>query len=435
MGTSAPRRGQGGLAELMAMIVLGVMGLAYIAIDADEKAQARQYAKGYAAGSLFASWMLAAHRHAQEEEEAYVLVLASDPGRFINIPGDLVAPGLAPAWLVRETVLGQRIDLGVIDDGAGVPMAFAVAVAVPGRPITATEEEGFRAGAAAGGVIGVEALGTELGAETFSGNRRAGVEFAIAGGLTSTDLVAVADLGIVYDDRVVHRRRQPGRAYLSEMQTDLAFRDPDGVGPAPAPGISGARRLVGESMEVTGAGLAPDVAAFVVGRAVTDPDFDIAHDAIARVTGDVGAGAAGGTAEVVAGLVRVDAPGVTVAADEPSGTFTGKLESRGSWQVSVGVQAGEGTALRELTAAEVDAVPDPIDGTGGLLAAGPLLAVEGRIEVDGEFDGDQIDASTIGGTSATVVGTATVRGQSTVADALRVTGTLQVTGGCYGCSL
>ena len=423
---------QRGFAELIAMIVLGVMGLAYIAFDAEEKAQARQYAQGHAAGSLFASWMQAAHRRAQEEEAAYVGALAGDPGVAIDIATDLQATGLAPAWLVRETVLGQDVELGVVDDGAGVPMAFAVARR--GRALTAAEDEGFRAGAAAGGVIGIEALGTELGVETFAGSRRAGVEDAIGRTLTGSDLVAVADLGIVYDDRVLHRRRQPGRAYLSEMQTDLVFTDPDGAGPEPVPGISDGGRIVGETMEVTGAGLGVGVAAFVVGRALTDPDFDPAHEGSAGVSGDVTSGGAGGTAAVVAGLVQVDDPDEAFPVDEPGGTFTGRLDAR-SLQVATDVAAGQGTAVRELTAAEVEGVRDPVAGTGGVLAGGPLLAVSGLIEADDEFNGDRIDASTAGAATATVVGTQSVRGEATVGDALRVSGTLRVTGRCYGCDL
>ena len=415
------------------MIVLAVLAVSWVVYDAHIRVQERQYAKGRTAGALFASWMLAAHRKAQEEElvdasglpdTGYVAQLTVEPGVEIAMAADLQSQGYAPTWLVDDTALGQAIELGVIDDGGGVPMAFAVAA--PSRGLSVAEEEGFRAGAAAGGVIGVEALATETGVETFGGGRRAGIEHAIGRPLAAGDRVAVADLGIVYDDRVVHRRRQPGRAYLSEMETDLAFFDPDGAGPAPAPGIVDAGVVSTATMEVPGSGT-PGVAAFIVGRAATDPDFDPDGDGVvgATVSADVVAGTAGG-----AGSVQAD-----VVYGESDGVFANRLGAS-TWHVGGALAAGQGTATRELTAMRVNAVADPGTGEGGLLAGGPKLAVEGRLEVNGEFGGDSVDASTAGSgslTSGTVRGTTAVDGANTASDRLDVTGTLRVTGQCYGC--
>ena len=229
------RRTERGYAEIVAVLMLAVVGLGWAALDFQRRAQAEEYARGRGSGAVFASWLLAAHRRAQEFEDAYRAALGSAIGVPIDIAADLRTTGLAPGWLVTETVLGQEIELGVIDDGAGVPMAFALAD--PTRLLTVPAEEGFMAGAAEGGVVGIEVLGSELGGETFSGGRRAAIEAAIGRSLASDDLVAVADLGIAYDDRVIHRRDQPGRPYLSEMRTDLGFADPDGSGPLPVPGI------------------------------------------------------------------------------------------------------------------------------------------------------------------------------------------------------
>ena len=418
-------RGRRGVSELVAVMVLAVLGLAWTAWEVQRSAEAAEYARGRSAGAVFASWMLAAHRRAQEFEDAYRTALAGDIGVPIGIAADLRATGLAPAWLVSETVLGQRIALGVIDDGAGVPMAFAVAA--PARALALPGVEGFRAGAALGGVVAVEALGSELGAETFSGGRRAAIEDAIGRALAADDLVAVADLGVAYDDRVIHRRAQPGRAYLSEMRTDLGFADPDGTGPLPIAGVRVERDAAGNggvvfgaSMEVSGPATPPATAAFVVGRAVGDPDYDVDGDGTVGmdVAGDVLADAAGGDGAVAANVVE--------------GHQALRLEDLGAerWRVNGALSAGRGLARRELAGVEVNAA--------STLAAGPVLAVEGELEATGELGGQRIAASTAGSgsTSAgTVRATGTVRGASSSAAELRLSGTLTVTGACYGCSL
>ena len=418
-------RARRGVSELVAVMVLAVLGLAWTAYELQRAAEAAEYARGRTAGAVFASWMLAAHRRAQEFEDVYRTALGGAVGVPIGIAADLRATGLAPAWLVDETVLGQRIALGVVDDGAGVPMA--VAVAAPSRPLGLAAEEGFRSGAAESGVVGIEALGSELGGETFAGGRQAAIETAIGRALAAGDLVAVADLGIAYDDRVVHRRAQPGRAYLSEMRTDLSFADPDGAGPAPVAGVRVERDAAGNggvvfarAMEVAGPAAAPGAAAFVVGRALGDPDFDADGDGTVGmdVAGDVRADAAGGDGSVEASVVE--------------GHRALRLEGLGAgrWQVNGALAAGRARARQELAGVEVNA--------SSTLAAGPVLAVEDTLEVTGELDAQQIAASDAGSGSTgsgAVRATTTMRGTSTSAAELRVQGMLTVTGGCYGCSL
>ena len=418
-------RARRGVSELVAVMVLAVLGVAWTAWEVQRAAEAAEYARGRTAGAVFASWLLAAHRRAQEFEDAYRTALAGALGVPIDIAADLQAAGLAPGWLVAETGLGQRIELGVIDDGAGVPMAFAVAA--PTRALTLPAVEGFGAGAAEGGVVGIEGLGSQLGAETFAGGRRGAIEVAIGRALAAGDRVAVADLGIAYDDRVIHRRAQPGRPYLSEMRTDLGFADPDGTGPLPVAGLRVERdthgnggAVFGETMEVSGPAPTPGVAAFVVGRAVGDPDYDADGDGTVGmdVAGDVLADAAGGDGSVEASVVE--------------GHQALRLEEFGAdrWQVNGALEAARGRARQELAAIEVNA--------GSTLAAGPMLAVETELEATGEFNGRRIAASDAGSgtTSAgTVRATGTVRGDHSSAAELRLSGTLTVTGACYGCSL
>lgn len=419
-------RGQRGLTEVALMLVLATLALAWGGYEAHRARAAEEHARGAASGAVFASWMQAAHRRAQEEEAAYRAALVGDLGVAISIGGDLQAGGFAPAWLVTETTLGQRIELGVVDDGAGVPMAFAVAA--PGRALSQPALEGFVAGAAEAGVVGIEALGSELGAETFSAGRRAAIEDAIGRILGAGDLVAVADLAIAYDDRVLHRRAQPGRPYLSEMRTDLEFADPDGAGPLPAVGMRIERdALTGEGggvtaseMEVSGPATPPAAAAFVVGRAVGDPEFDADGDGVVGVdvSGDVLADAAGGEATLEATVVHGHRALRLAGLDG------------GRWLIDGALDAGRARGRQALVAGRIDA--------GAALDGGPVLAVEGTLEARGTVTAREVAASTAG-TGSTgsgeIVATTQVRGDNMVASELRLTGTLTVSGACYGCAL
>ena len=388
------------MAELAGVLVLAVVALAWVAFDFDRRTARVEEERAYAAGALFASWMQAAHRRTQEEEAFYVAALGTDPGVAVT-PAQIRADGLAPDWLGVRTALGQTLRLGVIDDGAGVPMAFAVAR--PTRALSPLAGEAFRAGAAAGGVVGIEALGTELGVETFATGRRAAIEHAVGGALAAGDLVAVADLAIVFDENVVHRRRQPGREYLSEMRTDLRFAsgtgipfDRDAMGD-PVAG-TGARLVVAESTETSGR--------FLVGDR-------------ASVARDVLADAADGDASVEADVLNA---GKTL-------TLSGQVEA-GSWRVTSAFGAASG-AIRDYLAVARATV-------SRLLDAGPRLVVEDELEATSELAGQRVAASsaqgrTGGGLSGTVEATGTLSGEHVSGQELRIAGQLQVTDRCYGC--
>ena len=430
------RRRQRGVSEVAAVIVLAVLGLVWTLVEADRAAQARQYARGHTAGALFARWMTAAHRRAQEEEALYVAALPDaapfDVGVAMSQAGDLQGAGYAPGWLTRGTVLGQEIALGVINDPGLVPMAFAVASPSPTRAVSFLELEGFHAGAAGGGVIGIEALGTELGAETFSGARRDAIEDALGRALDAGDLVAVADVAIVYDERVVHRRRQPGREYLSQMETALAFVDPDGLGGEPAPGVSDAAVVYAVTMESAEPDVPGGMATFVVGRAVGDPEFDVDGDGFvgARVDGNAQADRAGGTGAVEGSVVYVHQPDTALAV--PDAEFTGALGAQ-AWTVGTALDAGTGTALDTASASTVTAAVDPGTGTGGVVNA-QTLAVSGTLDVTTALDAQGVEASTLGRsdqTAGVVRGTTSVGGASVVGNVLRVNSLS--TGGCSGC--
>ena len=238
--------------------------------------------------------------------------------------------------------------------------------------------------------MGIESLDTELGAGTFSGLRRLGMEHALGRTLTDVDLVSVADSGVVYDERVVHRRRQPGRAYLSEMSTNLSFSRGAGIRGA---GVVDARQM-GSSVE------------FTVGR-------------LANVSGNVQAREAAGDATVQSGVVN----GI--------GSLTlGAFVEAPEWRVGGALTAGSGRARQDLQASSVSATAS--------LEAGPVLAVDDEVEASSALFGNRVWARAVNGRapdgfSGTVEGTQRLEGMYGVADEMRVDGNLEVTEQCYGC--
>ena len=425
------RSGQLGIGELLAVLVLAGLALAWVAVDLQSRGRAIERDRAYASGALFASWLQAAHRRAQEAEDFYVTALGVNPGVAMS-QGQLSGDGpvactpvgsvnclgsVVSDWVPMTTALGQRITFGVIDDGVGVPMAFAVARAEGTRALSPLAGEGFRAGAAAGGVVGIEEFSElddrwfELGGETFDVNvagstapeRQDAIEHVLGGSLAEGDLVAVADLSIVFSEAHVYRRRQPGREYLSDMRTDLRF--------ASGRGIPFERDAMGVRVPDTGAGLV--VAEFVE----TSGMFLVGRDV--TVERDVMADAADGNATVDADVFNAD----------QTLTLTGALEAA-RWAVTTAVEAGSAEISGYLSAAVATATT--------LLDGGPLLAVEGDLVVTGELDGRNVRASSVmgrtgGGLSGTFRATGTARGGDGSAQELRITGQLRVTDRCFGC--
>ena len=431
-----------GFAELFAVLFLAGLGLAWVALDLERRGREAERDRAYASGALFASWMQAAHRRVQEAEGFYVTALGGDPGVSMAV-GQLRANGpvscapvgsvncLGPVisnWASTTTALGQTIVAGVIDDGVGVPMAFVVARPDTTRGRSPLAGESFRAGATAGGVVGIEEFSEvdarwfELGGETFEVNvigstapdRQDAIEHALGGSLAEGDLVAVADLGIVFNEAHVYRRRQPGREYLSEMGTDLRFEAPTSL--APVPGIPFERDAMGVAVADTGGGLV--VAEFVETSGV----FLVGKDA--SVGRDLTADTVDGAASVEADVVNVGKP------EEPGAlTLTGALEA-GSLAVTMGLEAGWATVSGYLSAAQVNA--------SVLLDGGPLLGVESDLRVTRELGGANVEASQVrgrsgGGLSGTFTATGTAEGTHGSAQELRIAGRLRVTDRCFGC--
>ena len=115
-------------------LVLTALAGAGILHSLETRAARDMESRGRAAGALFAQWFRATHHLAQSEEAHYRNLVALHGG--VRIPSSAIrSAGLIPGWMSIRTDAGQTISLGSIDDGHGVPMAFAVAT--PRRALSA----------------------------------------------------------------------------------------------------------------------------------------------------------------------------------------------------------------------------------------------------------------------------------------------------------
>lgn len=206
---------------MSALLLTGLAGAGML-WDLQRRGVRDMEARAGAAGAVFAQWLRAAHHFAQSEEVHYRNLVALHGG--VSLPGArLRSAGLVPAWMPERTDAGHTLAFGVIDDGRGVPMAFALAS--PEGPLSARYQESFVAGAAANRVGDVAGPGREAQATRWQG----AIEGVLGRVLERGELYATADAGIAHDRRIVYRREQPGRAGQSRMETALAFGDDAGI--------------------------------------------------------------------------------------------------------------------------------------------------------------------------------------------------------------
>lgn len=208
----------------MMMFALVLAALAGVGIlrSLETSAARDMESRGRAAGALFAQWFRATHHLAQSEEAHYRSLVALHGG--VRIPSSAVrSAGLIPDWMSIRTDAGQTISLGSIDDGHGVPMAFAVAT--PRRVLSALYLESFVAGAAENRAGDMAGPGRNGPASRW----QPAIERVLGRALEPGELFATADTGIVNDRRVVYRRAQPGRGGGARMETSLQFGDGAGI--------------------------------------------------------------------------------------------------------------------------------------------------------------------------------------------------------------
>ena len=381
-----------GASALMAVLLVGVLAggalLAWHTIDDVE----RRRGAAKEDGRVFAMWLEAAHRASMRRDYRAALVL--DPDGFGLALSTLAG---APPGLPGRTGLS----IGVMDDGAGVPMAWAVLV------VDESRRAWSRLGALGAGLAAVGVGGVANGPMS---DREAAVGAARGAGVPPGSLFATADRGLVYQDEAVFRRAQPGRPWANVMDEALDMDGHDVAG--------------GGSVEA-GSGVA-------VG--------DVEAGGVARIEGDVSSATlnAGGllAESVSAGSAFVNA-GLFVGSLDVANLLRG--ERAGGVPVDVTASGRvEGGFLTSL--GSVDA---------GLLVSGGPVSVGGALTVRGGVDAQEMEAVAAfnvaaGGTvSARVVGAGNMNAGSlgvpivslagdVFGPAATISGRLTV-GSCEGC--
>ena len=274
------RRGAGALVAVLLLAALAATGLAahYAAQHA-----ARQTALAFEAGRVFGEWVLAAHRATQEHD--FAPRLAIEPA-FLLTPAALRGFGAVPLGLPAHAGRDAPFQIGIMDDGRGVPGRSPVAMAFGVlEPARAEAAPALRRGALAAGLAALAEAGS---ADTAMAAHVPVIEDALGRPLAADALYVTADGGLRYRDQILYRRPQPGRPGLNRMETalDAGGRDVRGVaaaagretsvsgdaeagGGGTVDGDATAARLEAESLEVGALGAANLTvsAELLVGRA------------------------------------------------------------------------------------------------------------------------------------------------------------------------
>ena len=349
------RRHALGAAELFGVVLLAALAAAALAAWHAAETDRQTALRHATTGVAFASWLKAAHRHAQENDLSVLLAA----GGGVLTPAVLQASGAAPRGL-PAAFTGATMRLGVFPDAQGVGLAFAVL-----EPDEAHAGPGIRAGV-------VEAGLTLIGETGLAAPPRhlGPIETVLGSPLDPGTLVITADTLPLNTDQLF-RRPQPGRPWLNAMVADVDLESRDIVNGGVIGGLeaeaSGAARVAGEA-NVTGAAEAAGVEA---------ADLEAAHVE------------AGDTLTVTAGLtVGALAAGPFTAA---SATVTGHLQAT---DLDTGTLAAQDVAL---ASARVTRAIDAGEITVGTLTGSPRLATTSITAAGGVY-----------GPSLTVSGTLTV---------------------------
>ena len=203
-------------------LLLATLAGAGMLLNLEARAVRHMESRARAAGTLFAQWLEAAHHLAQSEDAHYRRLVALHRG--VPLPAhSLRVAGLVPAWMPARTDAGQTMSAGVLDDGRGTPMAFALAT--PTRPLSPLFLESFAAGATANRVGNIAGPGRPSPATRW----QADIEHVLGRALRAGELYATADVGRAYDRRVLYRREQPGQTGMARMGASLFFADGAGI--------------------------------------------------------------------------------------------------------------------------------------------------------------------------------------------------------------
>ena len=178
------------------------------------------------AGRLWAGWFLALHGGAQQ---GLVPATVWSPGSAVELTAAQIASwGAAPSWLLEKGLADAGMRFGLLDDGRGVAMAFAVLTPGSGWP------DNMRRGALDAGLADVAESGTVGGSASDMAANEAAIAAVLGAALADGSLFVTADWAIPRSDGVLHRRAQPGRPELSRMQAALSFDTGAGISNAGA---------------------------------------------------------------------------------------------------------------------------------------------------------------------------------------------------------
>ncbi|MDE0410009.1 MAG: hypothetical protein OXN81_19345 [Alphaproteobacteria bacterium] len=348
-----------GAGALLGVLLLAALSGAALAAYYEARETGRAQALDRAAGQVFAAWVQAAHRATQVHADAFEAALETQVGVLLTV-ARLRQLGAAPPGLPAEPGRNAAMALGVIADGTAhaVPMAFGVL-----EPGEAARPSAMREGALEAGLAAVAPSGGPL-----MNAHRPAIEAALGRSLGADALWVTADRGLRYRERVLHRRAQPGRPWLTRMETALAMAPPGAVDPAdPARrNISGAGKVDAETAEI-GIDVAVGGQADIGGRA----------DA-ARVTaetveaGDLAGAALSVNVELVVGAAvtgALEAGSVTASGGLEAATLrtTGVLEAAAL--SAAGSAAIQGAAVARNVAGETLGIAEEL-GSGQTAAGG-----------------------------------------------------------------
>ncbi|MCE2518381.1 MAG: hypothetical protein J4G15_00925 [Alphaproteobacteria bacterium] len=344
------RRLRRGSAELFGVLLLMALAFTVLAHYHRDRVTTALAERDEAAGRLLAAWFLAAHRTVQEVSWPQV-------------------PGVGGHELLAQDVVAQeglktdgRIRLGLIDDGNGVAMAFAVFTPRRGEAMRLV-----RSGAIDGGLSRLEEAG--ITSDPMA-RHLAAIEAVLGGPLEPRALYLTADAGLRWRNGLLHRRPQPGRPWLNRMEGNLdagsfAIRDASAVR---AGAVRGSRSGAAGSANVTGSASA----ASLEGGKLASASLEASGLSIDRDL-SVGRLAASGTVTADRATADTSLLGASLEADE----VTAQTLVAGA-----GVAVTGGAALKDVAAGSLDTrtIRGPSLDTGRLF--GPLLDVTGTLAVD-----------------------------------------------------
>ena len=292
----------------------------------------------------------------------------------------MVPPGLP------DSVVGSvSFSFGIVDDGAGVPMAFGVL-----EPAAWSNTASLREGALDGGLAQIEEMagsGTEMHVHV------AAIRTALGRAPAAGAMFATADRSVRYRDGVVYRRAQPGQSRLNRMETRL---DAGGCGALndEACDILGIEELDAKEVIATPDPLAP-VASTVAGD-VGGTGVGVKIPKEAEVGGNLSSGTfladlVTGSAMTVANALGMDSADVEQAVTTATMTVSADVQSSA---VSAGTATAQDATVRGAATATGASTIQTVAsstltasgnvGTGSVILAylyGPSMTVSGALTV------------------------------------------------------